>query len=179
MPLTEPDIGRLLTAIEFAAHKHRDQRRKDPEASPYINHPLALAHVLWHEGEVRDPDVLIAAVLHDTIEDTETSYQELRGQFGEIVADVVLEVTDTKWLQKASRKRLQIAKAAHATEAARLVKIADKICNLRDIVARAPAGWTLERQREYFEWARCVVDQLRGTNLKLERRFDQLYAQRP
>src|SRR3989304_3101182 len=99
--------GLILRAVAFAAHKHRDQRRKDKESSPYINHPIELAHVLWDEGEVRDPLVIAAALLHDTLEDTETSWQELRGEFGEEIADIVLEVTDTQWLKKEVRKRLQ------------------------------------------------------------------------
>ena len=115
----------------------------------------------------------------DTVEDTDTSYQELRGQFGAKVADIVAEVTDTKWLQKGSRKRLQISKASKPTEGARLVKLADKIANLRDIITSPPADWSLARKREYFDWAKQVVDQVRGTNLKLERRFDSLYRKRP
>ena len=169
----------ILRAVAFAAHKHRDQRRKDKDASPYINHPIQLATVLWEEGGVRDAEVIAAALLHDTLEDTETTWQELRGIFGEEIADVVLEVTDTKWIKKALRKRLQVARAAHSSENAKLVKLADKICNLRDIAAHPPAGWPLERKRQYFEWAKEVVDQLRGTHPELERRFDEVYALKP
>jgi guanosine-3',5'-bis(diphosphate) 3'-pyrophosphohydrolase len=169
----------VLKAVEFAAHKHRNQRRKDARASPYINHPIALAQILRVEGGVDDPAVIAAALLHDTVEDTDTSYRELRGQFGAKVADIVAEVTDTKWLKKGSRKRLQISKASRSTEGARLVKLADKIANLRDIIASPPADWALTRKREYFDWAKQVVDQVRGTNLKLERRFDSLYRRRP
>ncbi len=172
-------LGLVLKAVEFAAHKHKDQRRKDAKASPYINHPIALAQILRVEGGVDDPAVIAAALLHDTVEDTDTSYQELRGQFGASVADIVAEVTDTKWLQKGSRKRLQISKASRATEGARLVKLADKIANLRDIIASPPASWSLARKRECFDWAKQVVDQVRGTNAKLERRFDSLYRKRP
>ena len=172
-------ITLLLKAISFAAHKHKNQRRKDAVASPYINHPIALASVLREEGEVVDPDVRASALLHDTIEDTETTHDELRGQFGDEIADIVAEVTDTKWVEKTVRKRLQISKAATSTQGAKLVKLADKICNLRDIIASPPADWSLEQKREYFDWAKAVVDQIRGTNLKLERRFDQLYRQRP
>jgi guanosine-3',5'-bis(diphosphate) 3'-pyrophosphohydrolase len=169
----------ILRAVAFAAHKHRDQRRKDKDASPYINHPIQLATVLWEEGGVRDAEVIAAALLHDTLEDTETTWQELRGIFGEAIADVVLEVTDTKWIKKALRKRLQVARAAHSSENAKLVKLADKICNLRDIAAHPPAGWPLDRKRQYFEWAKEVVDQLRGTHPELERRFDEVYALGP
>ena len=169
----------ILRAVAFAAHKHRDQQRKDKEASPYINHPIELAHVLWDEGGVRDPVVIAAALLHDTLEDTETSWQELRGELGEEIADIVLEVTDTQWLRKAVRKRLQVAKAKHSSEAARLVKLADKICNVRDLGNRAPAGWSEERIRQYFDWAKEVVDRIRGTHAELESRFDDIYARRP
>ena len=179
MHKADDNWGLLWTALEFAAHKHRDQRRKDSDASPYINHPIALANVLWHEGEVHEPAVLAAALLHDTLEDTETTHQELRGIFGETVADVVAEVTDIKWLPSDLRKRLQVTKAASSSQRARLVKLADKICNLRDMIANPPAGWSLQRKREYFDWARSVIDNVRGTNAKLERRFDQICEQRP
>jgi len=169
----------ILRAVAFAAHKHRDQRRKNKDASPYINHPIQLATVLWEEGRVRNADVIAAALLHDTLEDTETTWQELRGEFGEGIADLVLEVTDTQWIKKELRKRLQVARARHSSEQAKLVKLADKICNLRDMSAHPPAGWPLERKQQYFEWAKEVVDRLRGANTELERKFDEVYALKP
>ena len=172
-------VATILQAAQFAARKHKDQRRKDAASSPYINHPLSLASILREEGKVDDVRVIVAALLHDTIEDTDTDYDEIRGQFGDEVAEIVAEVTDTKWLKKTSRKRLQISKAARASNGAKLVKLADKIANLRDIVASPPSDWSLERKREYFDWAKRVVDQVRGANARLERRFDQVYRQRP
>jgi guanosine-3',5'-bis(diphosphate) 3'-pyrophosphohydrolase len=175
-----PDaLSLTLRALEFAAWKHRDQRRKDTSASPYINHPIAPATVLRIEGNVDDPVVLAAALLHDTIEDTETSWQELRGAFGEEIADVVLELTDTKWLDKTTRKRLQVQKASTSADRAKLVKLADKICNLRDMLASPPAEWSLERQQKYFDWAKEVVDRIRGVHPELERRFGEVLARRP
>jgi guanosine-3',5'-bis(diphosphate) 3'-pyrophosphohydrolase len=179
MSRTKDDLGLVLRAAQFAANKHKDQRRKDAKARPYINHPINLAEVLHTDGGLRDPIVIAAALLHDTIEDTETTYQELRGAFGAEVADVVVEVTDVKFLGKESRKRLQVAKAGRASERARQVKVADKICNLRDILASPPSSWSLARRQEYFDWAKDVVDQARGVNPKLERMFDRLYRQRP
>ncbi|SAK71506.1 metal dependent phosphohydrolase [Caballeronia catudaia] len=170
-------MNQLLRAIAFAADKHRKQRRKDAEASPYINHPIALANVLANEGGVEDQRVLLAAILHDTIEDTDTSHDELTRWFGDEVARIVAEVTDDKSLPKAERKRLQIEHAAHISHAAQLVKLADKICNLRDIVAMPPSDWSEERKREYFEWAKRVVDQLRGAHAGLEAVFDDAYRQ--
>ena len=173
------DLGLVLSAAEFAARKHRDQRRKDQGASPYINHPITVADLLVRHGAVDDPRVIAAALLHDTIEDTETSYEELRGRFGATVADIVVEVTDVAWLKKHTRKRLHISRAARATQGAKLVKLADKIANLRDTIARPPTDWTAERKREYFDWAKSVVDQMRGVNPRLERYFDRLYRLRP
>jgi guanosine-3',5'-bis(diphosphate) 3'-pyrophosphohydrolase len=168
----------LVDALAFAAYKHRLQRRKDPEASPYINHPIALAHLLASAG-VTNARVLAAAILHDTIEDTETTYEELRERFGKTVAGVVREVSDDKTLPKAERKRLQIEHAKELSRRARLVKLADKICNVRDVASNPPHDWPLARRREYFDWAKAVVDRIRGTNPKLEKAFDEAYAGRP
>lgn len=172
-----PSLGTLVEAVAFAANKHRDQRRKDVAASPYINHPIALANVLANEGEVTNLTALCAAVLHDTVEDTNTTEQELAERFGNDIASVVMEVTDDKSLDKARRKELQIEHAPHMSHAARLVKLADKISNLRDILGSPPADWSPERKKDYFEWANKVVDGLRGTHPGLEAVFDGVYAQ--
>ena len=172
------ELALLLKALAFAAHKHRDQRRKDHEASPYINHPIALADVLVNEGGVSDVEVLCAALLHDTVEDTATTPEELVETFGARVARIVAEVTDDKALNKADRKRLQVENAAHLSPEAKLVKLADKICNLRDVAERPPAGWDLARRREYFDWAKRVVDGLRGSHPRLEAAFDVAYGMR-
>ena len=169
----------LVDAVAFAACKHRRQRRKDLEASPYINHPIALARVLSVEAGLSDPVLLSAAVLHDTLEDTETTYEELKERFGAGVAAVVLEVTDDQTLPKKERKRLQVAHAARLSRRAKLVKLADKICNVRDVAASPPASWPLRRRREYFDWARAVVKRIRGTHRKLEGLFDEAYRRKP
>jgi guanosine-3',5'-bis(diphosphate) 3'-pyrophosphohydrolase len=173
------ELALLLKALAFAAHKHRDQRRKDAEASPYINHPIALADVLVNEGGVTDFEVLCAALLHDTVEDTATTHEELLDAFGSRIARIVAEVTDDKMLAKSERKRLQIEHAPKLSREAKLVKLADKICNLRDVVVRPPAKWDLARRREYFEWAKRVVDGLRGVHPKLEAAFDAAYEKMP
>ncbi len=175
----EKDLALLFRALAFAAHKHRDQRRKDAEASPYINHPIALAEVLAGEGGVADAEVLAAALLHDTIEDTATTADELRAEFGARIAGIVVEVTDDKSLPKEERKRLQIEHASAISHGAKLVKLADKICNLRDVADRPPAQWGLERRQEYFEWAKRVIDGLRGAHPGLEAAFDAAYRLKP
>jgi len=176
--MNENPIGLLLKATQFAADRHRNQRRKDAESSPYINHPIALANVLANEGGVTDPVVLCAALLHDTIEDTNTTADELRTMFGEAITSVVLEVTDDKSLPKARRKELQIEHARSASPQAKLVKLADKICNLRDITATPPADWDQSRKDQYFDWAKSVIDGVRGTHAQLEATFDSVYGQK-
>ena len=173
------DLTLLLKALAFAAHKHRDQRRKDAGASPYINHPIALADVLVNEGGVSDIEVLCAALLHDTLEDTDTRQEELVNAFGSRVARVVAEVTDDKSLSSPERKRLQIEHAPKLSPEAKLVKLADKICNLRDIVERPPAKWDVQRRREYFDWAKRVVSGVRGVHPRLEATFDEAFSKRP
>lgn len=176
--MTDNPIGLLLKATQFAADKHRNQRRKDAEASPYINHPISLANVLANEGGVTDPVVLCAALLHDTIEDTNTTAEELKAIFGEAITGVVMEVTDDKSLDKPVRKQLQIEHARHASPQAKLVKLADKICNLRDIAATPPADWSPERKAEYFDWAKAVIEGVRGVHPVLEALFDGAYREK-
>lgn len=178
MQFTPSPLAVLIKTVAFAADKHRNQRRKDADASPYINHPIALANVLVNEGGVQDVTVLCAAVLHDTIEDTETTADELRALFGDQVASVVLEVTDDKSLEKSVRKQKQIEHAPHISPQAQLVKLADKISNLRDILASPPADWSVERKQAYFDWAANVVAGLRGVHPALEAVFDEVYARR-
>ena len=173
------DLGLIVKALTFAAHKHRDQRRKGADASPYINHPIALADVLCNEAGVTDQVAICAALLHDTVEDTETTPGELEQEFGAEICGVVMEVTDDKRLSKVERKRQQIEKAGQLSQRAKLVKLADKISNLRDILSHPPADWPLARQQSYFDWAKAVIDRLRGTNQTLEAVFDGLYSRRP
>ena len=174
-----PPLGLIFEALQFAARKHRDQRRKDPEASPYINHPIALANILLNEADVDDPVVICAALLHDTVEDTETTEAELVERFGPGIAAIVMEVTDDKSLSKARRKELQVEHAPRLSREAKLVKLADKISTVRDVASSPPPGWTLERRREYFEWARRVVGAMKGTNPRLEGLFEQAYSRKP
>jgi GTP diphosphokinase / guanosine-3',5'-bis(diphosphate) 3'-diphosphatase len=168
----------VLRAAAFAAEKHRNQRRKDEEASPYINHPIQLAFILV-QADVEDPVVLAAALLHDTIEDTETTLEELQIVFGFEIANIVAECSDNKSLTKLERKQAQIDHAAHISKRAKLVKLADKIANVNDINDAPPAGWSIDRKREYFDWAKKVVDQMRGTHAALEARFDAEFSKRP
>lgn len=169
------DIAIVIKAARFAADKHRQQRRKDADASPYINHPIAVADLLANECGVTDPVALCAALLHDTIEDTETTEQELRETFGDEITSVVLEVTDDKKLAKKLRKQLQIDHARHASSRARLVKLADKTCNLRDMANAPPADWSAQRKADYFDWAGEVVAGLRGSHPKLDALFDDAW----
>ena len=179
MSISEEDLKRLLKALAFAAHKHRDQRRKDVESSPYINHPIALANILCNEGHVTDINVICAALLHDTVEDTDTTPDELGREFGEEIRGIVMDVTDDKTLEKAERKQRQIEHAAHISDQAKLVKLADKISNLRDVASNPPSDWDLQRRQGYFDWAMSVIDRLRGVHGPMEAIFDEVYMRRP
>lgn len=169
----------VLKAAAFAAERHRRQRRKDLHATPYINHPLALASVLSVEAGVVDAEVIAAALLHDTIEDTETTLSEIREAFGERVAGIVDEVSDEPGLEDDERRRRQVEQAPHLSHGARLVKLADKIANLRDVLERPPHAWGMARKRDYFDWTARVVAGMRGTHPTLETLFDQLQQRRP
>lgn len=168
------DLPKLLQAISFAAQKHTKQKRKGADAQPYINHPLEVLNLLASVGKVEDYDVLIAAVLHDTIEDTETTAQEITELFGAAVCRMVLEVTDDKSLPKAERKQLQIEHAPHLSVGAKYIKLADKISNIRDVLENPPDGWSKVRRGEYVGWGENVVAGLRGANGNLENCFDRL-----
>ena len=168
------DLQDFLQAAAFAARKHRLQKRKDAEASPYINHPLEVAAILAGEGGVTDVLTLVAAILHDTLEDTETTPEELATAFGPTIRDLVQEVTDDKRLPKPERKTRQAAGAAHLTDRAKLIRMADKIANVRDVTHHPPIHWSLTRRREYLDWTEQVVAGCRGVNPGLEATYDRL-----
>jgi guanosine-3',5'-bis(diphosphate) 3'-pyrophosphohydrolase len=170
-----PELLPLLDALAFSADRHRHQRRKGERASPYINHPIDVARVITSEAHVTAVPVLMAAILHDTIEDTATTYEELVARFGEHVAEMVREVSDDPALPKAEQRRRQELGAASLSYGARLIRIADKLANVRDLVTDPPASWSPRLRREYLAWTKRVVDQCRGTNEALERAYDEAY----
>lgn len=171
------DPALLLRALQFSAERHRDQRRKDESASPYINHVIGVASLLANVGGVTDAIVLVAAVLHDTLEDTRTSAVEIEARFGREVRRLVEEVTDDKSLAKVERKRLQVEHAPHLSNRAKLIKLADKICNVVDVTHTPPTSWSMERRQQYLDWTERVVAGCRGSNLALERRYDEVLRQ--
>lgn len=134
-----------------------------------------MANILTAEANITDPIVIMAAILHDTVEDTDTTLDEIELEFGRTVRDIVAEVSDDKSLPKMERKRLQIVHAATSSRPAKLVKLADKLYNLRDLQQATPEGWTTERSRQYFAWSKEVVDNLRGTNVALELALDVIF----
>ena len=170
-------MHRLLDATRFASAKHLRQKRKNRERTPYIHHPVEVAFHLSGVGGVDDEDVLIAALLHDTVEDTDTTREELVERFGENVAGLVMECTDDKRLPKAERKRLQIVNAPTKSAGAKQIKLADTTCNLRDILADPPEGWDPDRRRAYFDWARRVFEGLFGVNEALDAEARRIVAE--
>jgi guanosine-3',5'-bis(diphosphate) 3'-pyrophosphohydrolase len=193
----------LIECVDFAAIKHRNQRRKDSDSTPYINHPVGkvtflidvllcivsglfcflisvdcitgVARILTSEAGIKDLIVLQAALLHDTVEDTDTTFEELEKKFGKAVTDVVREVTDDKSLPSEERKRLQIVHAPTSSHEAKLVKLADKLYNLRDLCKGTPRGWSSRRCEEYFKWSKKVVDGLRGNCPAIEKELDKIF----
>ena len=160
-------------ALDFAARKHVHQRRKGELAEPYVNHLSDVARLLAEATAGEDIAVVIAGLLHDTIEDTDTSYAELAKEFGAEVAELVSEVTDDTSLPKTERKRLQVETAPHKSPRARMIKLADKTSNLHSMIASPPKDWSLERRREYIDWATEVAAGCRGVNTYLEQEFDR------
>ncbi len=163
------EIKKLMDAIVFASDKHRFQRRKGFLKIPYINHPLKVTKVLTDCGETNF-DLLIAAVLHDTVEDTDASLPEITVLFGETVARLVEEVTDNMLLPQKERKELQVQKAPKLSADAKKIKIADKICNINDLV-NYPINWSEARKIEYVDWSERVFEGLKGVNLELDLLF--------
>ena len=163
----------LMRALDFAARRHRDQRRKGAAAEPYINHLTEVARLVAEATDGRDTLAVMGALLHDTVEDTKPTREELASLFGADVAALVIEVTDDKLLPKAERKRLQVEHAPHKSRRAKLIKIADKTSNLHSVASSPPADWDAARQDEYLEWADRVVAGCRGVNSRLEAEFDK------
>lgn len=164
-------MKKIVDAAHFAAKKHANQRRKNIEETPYINHPLEVAQLLANTGGITDEDILSAALLHDTLEDTFTEKEEIRSEFGPVVLGYVLEVTDDKSLLKAERKRRKVEHAGTLSYGAKLVSLGDRIANLRSVAQEPPVKWTADRQIEYFQWSHQVFEGLRGTNEALEELF--------
>ena len=166
----------VARALDFAARKHSKQRRKGEAGEPYVNHLAEVARLVAEATGGKDTVAVLAALLHDAIEDTPTPREELEREFGREVAEIVAEVTDDKSLPKTERKRLQVETAPRKSHRAKLVKIADKTSNLWSIAKTPPVDWDLRRQREYFDWAARVVAGCRGTNSTLEKWFDEAHA---
>jgi len=165
-------IPALMEATLFAADKHRGQKRKDAQKTPYINHPIYVVNLMAGVGGITDIELLQAGMLHDTVEDTDTSPEEIETRFGYAVRSLVMEVTDDKSLEKQERKRIQIEKAPRLSPRAKIIKLADKIANLTDMIVSPPAHWPLERRQQYVDWSNKVIAGCRGHNERLEEIYD-------
>lgn len=174
MDIRTKGIGLVIQAAHFAADKHRDQRRKGVRNTPYINHPLEVAERLNRIGGIEDANILAAAILHDTIEDTETTRAELAKLFGNDIAALVAELTDQPGLTWQERKRLEIEHSAQISDRAKMIKLSDKTSNVADTVSNPPGEWTLSRRRDYLEFAELVAKGCRGVNAALDAEFDRV-----
>lgn len=146
----------LVKAFAYACEKHKDQRRK-ADRTPYINHPARVADKL-RQHRIHYGDVAVAAILHDVVEDTDATIAEIEELFGETVANIVAEVTDDKTLTRGECKRDQVERIGKASDAAKLIKICDKIDNCAGLFSNAPPKWSVARIQGYFWWADQVVD---------------------
>jgi len=176
-PEGRSDTSKILFAVNFPAEKHKDQRRKNPDKIPYINHPVGVADILIEEGKVEEVDWICAALLHDTIEDTDTTEEEITKHFGPNVASIVKELSDDKLLPQAERKRLTIVNAPNKSIAAKTVGMCDKIYNLRDLERILPAGWTEQRRVEYFIWSKKVVEHYYHANSNLAQIMQNMFLE--
>lgn len=174
--ISDKDLARILDAVEFAADKHQAQKRKDAEKTPYIAHPIGVTNNLVAVGGVYDADVIIGALLHDTVEDTQTSFEEIKLKFGAKVEGYVKETTDDKSLPQAERKLLQIVNAPHKSVGAAEIKLADKLYNLKDVYSNPPPNWSSKNCDHYFRWAQNVVDHLPHVNEPLKKAVDEVIS---
>ncbi len=168
------DFAEILDAAIFAAEKHQRHVRKNKQHSPYITHPLLVAQVIFKIGGIADTKILTAAILHDTIEDTNTTREEIKVRYGVKTLSLVLEVTDDKSLPRMDRKRLQVVHAPDLSYEAKILKLADKLVNCRDILKNPPEDWSIKRRQNYIQWCADVLFRIRGTNPELEAAFDQV-----
>ncbi len=164
-------INLILKALNFAALKHKYQRRKGDEHLPYINHPIKVAFIISEVGKIDDPIIIASAILHDVIEDTETTSDEIEKEFGNNIASIVEELTDNQNFEKQKRKKIQIKNAPFLSKEATIIRIADKIENIEDITISPPIGWSYERKEEYLEWAEKVVRACKNVNSELKDYF--------
>ena len=169
-------VQRIFAAAKFAAEKHAAQKRKGEAAEPYVNHLIEVAQLIASSSEQLDANLVMAGLLHDTIEDTGTTAAELEQVFGSDVSSLVVELTDDKSLSKEVRKELQVEHAPHKSPRAQVIKLADKISNLRSLLTSPPANWSVERKRDYFAWAQRVVNALSSPNPILKAEFERTFA---
>ncbi len=171
--MPENPIVRLARAYRFAAEAHEGQKRKGERGEPYVNHLIEVADLVADATDGADIDLIIAALLHDTVEDTPVTPADLTREFGARVAGLVGEVTDDKSLPQAERKRLQVEHAPHLSHGAQIIKLADKTSNVRAIIASPPKDWSAQRRADYVDWARQVADICRPASPRLAALFDE------
>ncbi len=172
--MTALEIKEICSGIDFASEKHRFQTRKNKEKTPYISHPIGVAYHLMNTGDVRDAGIIIGAILHDTVEDTQTTFEEIEKKFGVQIVGYVRELTDDKSLSQEARKRGQVINASHKSKGAAQIKLADKLFNLHDLFNNPPPDWSQTRIDRYYEWAQSVIDRLPSVNEKLQNAVEEI-----
>lgn len=169
--LKADEVRSIFNAVDFAAEKHKLQMRKNKDKTPYISHPLGVAYNVMHFGEMKDADVIIGALLHDTVEDTQTTFEEIQQRFGAQATTYVREVTDNKKLDFAERKRLAVIDASKKSKGASQIELADKLYNVEDLLHNPPENWRRIRIERYYQWVQSVVERLPDGNDALKKQI--------
>ncbi len=172
--MSENDLIKIIKALSLASQKHRRQKRRNKQSYPYINHPIEVVRLLTEVGGINDADIICAAFLHDTVEDTDTTADEIEKEFGTAVKDYVMELTDDMSLPSKTRKQKQVDTAPLRSHGAKLIKLCDKISNITDIIYDPPVFWSHHRRLEYLDWSEKVVKGMPGTNANLEKMFFEI-----
>ncbi|EFO18322.1 hypothetical protein LOAG_10172 [Loa loa] len=167
-------ISLIIEAVDLAARRHRQQRRKDAAQTPYVNHPIGVAYILTSEGQITDTTTIIAAILHDIVEHTKTTDEEIRKMFGDEIADIVKECTMVRSMKREARMKSELEKASKLSHKAKLVQLADKLNNIRDIERGTPLGWTKQHVTEYIIFAKDLLSKIRGIHGPLESALDDI-----
>jgi guanosine-3',5'-bis(diphosphate) 3'-pyrophosphohydrolase len=174
--ISEKDAEVVLDAVAFSAEKHKLQVKSNAKKTPYIIHPLEVADHVARIGGVYDKDVLIAALLHDVLDDTATTEKEISNLYGNNVASYVVEMTTTKGISLKEQKKEQIRSAFHQTPSVAIIKLSDKLSNLETLAKNPPSNWSRDRIDQYFQWAQSVIENLPESNLPLKKQVKQVIA---
>jgi (p)ppGpp synthase/HD superfamily hydrolase len=164
-------IEKLFEALEYASKLHKDQRRKGNGGSPYVNHLIEVASLLSRVAEVTDHEVIIAAILHDVLEDTEAREGDIFDRFGGTVLAYVKHVTDDKLLSLEKRRIAQLKSIENSSSQIQLIKLADHCSN----IASLPPSWDRARLESYISWSHSIAVHCYSASEELAKVYKKRY----